>query len=217
MGSPSLEKAGLRGLTIAESFERGAFGLPSARRRGAGGTGSRPPTAAAPRSVLAGVVMRRDLVIDGLVLGSATLGGDDATGAVLEMYRRLGRSDIRYILVSGLIVSLYNIIDIAALHRSAGVPVIGMSRRRPGRVEPALRHHFPDSFESKVAQYRGLGRPERITLETSCDVYVRTRGCAPGDAARLLSGLTRQGSVPEPVRVARMLARAMLRMQQRQR
>jgi endonuclease V-like protein UPF0215 family len=52
MRSLHLEKKGLRGLAIAESFRQNST-----------------------KSVLAGVVMRRDFIIDGFVFGSATLEG----------------------------------------------------------------------------------------------------------------------------------------------
>ena len=45
-------------------------------------------------SVLAGVVMRADLVVDGVVLGRCTVGGMDATESILDMWRRLDRNDI---------------------------------------------------------------------------------------------------------------------------
>ena len=51
-----LEKKGLRGLAIAESFHQNS-----------------------KKSILSGLVMRRDFVIDGFVFGETTLDGDDAT------------------------------------------------------------------------------------------------------------------------------------------
>jgi hypothetical protein len=63
-----LNKTGLRALGIAESFMR-----------------------TRPCSILAGVVMRADLRVDGLGYARATVGGDDATGAVLEIFRELER------------------------------------------------------------------------------------------------------------------------------
>ena len=76
-----LEKKGLRGLAIAESFSQNS-----------------------KKSILAGIVMRRDLIIDGFVLGKATLEGDDATDEILRMYKKLNRHDISYLLVSGIII-----------------------------------------------------------------------------------------------------------------
>ena len=55
-------KSGVRVLGIAESFVQGA-----------------------KKSVLAGVVMRRDLIIDGAAFGYSTIGGMDATGTILEI------------------------------------------------------------------------------------------------------------------------------------
>ena len=75
-----LEKKGLRGLAIAESFREGS-----------------------KMSNLAGVVMRRDLVIDGFVFGKTTIEGDDATDVIVSMYERLNRQDISFILLSGLV------------------------------------------------------------------------------------------------------------------
>ena len=71
--------------------------------------------------------MRWDFIIDGFVFGSAKLEGDDATNAVLKMYGELHRPDISYVLISGLIVSMYNIIDIKKLYDSLKIPIIGIS------------------------------------------------------------------------------------------
>jgi endonuclease V-like protein UPF0215 family len=59
-----LNKRGIRALGIAESFR------PTQRW-----------------SVLAGVVMRGDLVVDGLAVGRASVGGDDATSSISALYR----------------------------------------------------------------------------------------------------------------------------------
>jgi len=68
-----LEKHGLRGLAIAESFSQ-----------------------TSKKSVLSGIVMSTDLIIDGFVLGHSTVGGDDATEAILSMYEKLDRPDISF-------------------------------------------------------------------------------------------------------------------------
>ena len=182
-----LEKKGLRGLAISESFKPDC-----------------------PRSVFSGVVMRRDFVIDGFVFGSATLEGDDATETILQMYDKLLRPDISYVLISGLIVSMYNIIDIQTLHQVLKIPIIGISYHESAGIEDAIRHHFPDSFESKIALYEKLGKREKITLNTSCDIFVRKEGCMLNDVKNLLDKLTLHGSIPEPIRVSQLLAKTLL-------
>lgn len=179
------DKAGLRGLAIAESFDKSR-----------------------DRSVLAGVVMRSDLVIDGFVFGSATIAGDDATDAILGMYSRLGRSDINYVLLSGMILSLYNIVDIARLHDSLKIPIIGISYRDSLGIEGSIRRRFAGSSEFKITEYQKLGSRTRVRLHTAHDVFVRTAGCTVVDAARILDVLTLHGSVPEPARVSGIVAKA---------
>ena len=63
-----LEKKGLRGLGIAESFKQNS-----------------------EKSILAGIVMRRDFVIDGFVFGSTTISGNDATD---EIIKKIGRAHV---------------------------------------------------------------------------------------------------------------------------
>ncbi len=187
MRSLHLEKKGLRGLAIAESFRQNS-----------------------KKSIFSGIVMRRDFVIDGFVFGSATLEGDDATDTILKMYEELKRPDISYVLISGLIVSMYNIIDIKKLHESLKIPVIGISYHDSRGIEDAIKHHFPDSFESKIDEYKKLGKREKIILKTSHEIFVRKEGCTLNDAKHLLNELTLHGSIPEPVRVSQLLANTLL-------
>ena len=183
-----LEKKGLRGLAIAESFRQNS-----------------------ERSILSGLIMRRDFVIDGFIFGSATLEGNDVTDQILSMYEELHRSDISYLIISGLIVSMYNVVDIKKLHASLQIPIIGVTYNESDGIEGAIKHHFPKSFESKINEYKKLGKRERITLHTSYDLFVRYEGCTIYEVKQLLNELTLQGSVPEPLRVSQLLANSLLR------
>lgn len=187
MTSLHLEKKGIRGLAIAESFNPDST-----------------------TSILSGIVMRRDFIIDGFVFGHTSLKGDDATDVILKMYDDLRRSDINYILISGLIISMYNIIDIEKLFHSLKIPIISITYNDSLGIENALKHHFPDSFESKINIYQKLAKRKKITLRTSYDVFVRKEGCALSDVKHLLDEITLQGAIPEPIRVSQLLARKIL-------
>lgn len=182
-----LEKKGLRGLAIAESFKQNS-----------------------KKSILAGVVMRRDLVIDGFVIGNATLEGDDSTETILSMFKKLNRPDISYLLISGIIISMYNIVNLKKISNILDIPVIGVTYQDSKGIEEAIRNHFPDSYESKLKEYSELKDREKITLHTSHDVYIRKEGCNISDVQHLLDDLTLQGSFPEPLRVAQLLAKTLL-------
>ena len=182
-----LNKPGIRALGVAESFRHGQ-----------------------KRSVLAGVVMRSDFVIDGVALGRAAVGGDDATDSVASLYRRLRRNDVNLVIVSGAILSLYNIIDADLLASKTGLPVISLTYKDTAGIEGSIRRHFPEGAERKLAAYRRLGPRTEVRLGTGKRVFVRAAGIGEGVASRVLDLFTLQGSVPEPVRVAKLLARAEL-------
>ena len=183
-----LEKKGIRGLAIAESFSQNS-----------------------KKSVLSGIVMSTDLVIDGFVFGHSTIGGDDATDAILEMYEKLDRQDVSFLLISGIVISLYNIVDVKKISEKIGLPVIGITYEESPGIEEAIKHHFPESYESKLAKYSKLGLREKITLHTSYNLYVRNEGCTVLETTQLLDKITLQGSIPEPLKIAQILANTLLK------
>jgi len=177
-----LEKPGIRILGIAESY----------RER--------------ESSLLCGIVMRRDLIIDGCAFSRATVGGTDATDAVLAIWDALGRHDINAIVLSGCIISWFNVIDPEYVQRRTGIPVIGVSYEESEGLEGDIRHHFPGD-ENRLCSYKHLGSRLPYSLSTGKTIFLRAWGTDHASAGRLCSIFTRQGHVPEPVRVARLTAR----------
>lgn len=174
-------------LGIAESF----------RRRGSSRT-----------SILAGVVMRRDLVIDGMIFSRTTIEGDDSTCAISGMYKSLGRTDVNCIMLDGLVISMYNIIDGHQVYMETGVPTIAITFEESVGLEGAIEHHFPHNWQQKVVQYKKLGERERVILKTNKSLYIRYWGISQKNAVKVLNAFTLQGSVPEPIKVAKIAARA---------
>jgi endonuclease V-like protein UPF0215 family len=114
-------------------------------------------------------------------------------------------------LVSGIIISLYNIVDLKKISEKIDLPVIGVTYKDSKGIDDAIKHHFPKSYETKMSRFSSLGPREKITLHTSHDLYIRTEGCTVSEATRLLDSLTLQGSFPEPLRISQMLAKTMLK------
>jgi uncharacterized protein len=180
-----MNKPGIRALGVAESFSPGQ-----------------------KFSVLAGVVMRRDLVIDGVSFARTSVGGDDATSSIAALFRKFKRNDINLLLVSGAILSLYNVVDVDGLNEKVGVSVVCLTYKETSGIEDSIRRHFPEAAEAKLAAYRKLGPRRRVRLNTGRQVYARVAGTDLAEAKKVLEIFTLQGSVPEPIRVARLLARA---------
>ncbi len=182
-----LNKPGIRALGVAESFRQGE-----------------------KRSVLAGVVMRSDFIVDGIAFGRTAVGGDDATYSIASLFRRFKRNDVNLIMVSGAILSLYNIVDADLLSKRTGLPVLCLTYKETSGIEDSIRRHFPDGADKKLAAYQKLGRRLGLRLRTGHRVFVRTAGMDDDSAKSIIDMFTLQGSIPEPVRVAKLLARATL-------
>ncbi|HVX01897.1 MAG TPA: DUF99 family protein [Nitrososphaera sp.] len=183
------EKKGVRVFAVAESFQT---------KKTAGS------------SILAGVVMRRDLVVDGMAFGRATIEGDDATSAIVSMYRSLGRDDVNCILLDGLVISMYNIIDGRQVSQDTCLPVVAITFEDSKGLEGAITHHFPHGWERKIEQYQRIGKRERVVLKTGKPLYIRYWGIPQRRALALLNAFTLQGALPEPIKVAKIAARSAL-------
>ena len=127
-----LPKKGLRALGIAESFSGRVY------------------------STLAGIVMRKDLKIDGFAFSRVTIGGTDATDGVLAIVDTLKRRDINVILLSGCVIAFFNIIDPAEVRDRTGLPVICVTYEASSGLEGDILHHFPGDT-ARLDAYHRLG------------------------------------------------------------
>jgi len=178
-----VNKRGVRVLGIAESFLK-----------------------TEPSSRLAGVVMRKDLRVDGFGFARISVGGDDATEGILKIFRELDRSDINALLLNGSVISWFNIVDLDFVFEETGLPVISLTYEESEGLEGYIREYFPCP-QKKIDLYRKLGPREPLWLKTGFDVYARFLGVTAEETKGLLNSFTLEGRVPEPLRVARLLAR----------
>ena len=135
-----LNKPALRVLGIAESFVRSR-----------------------PRSCLAGVVMRGDLKIDGIAFSGATVGGDDATDAVLDIWDQLSREDVNAAVLSGAVISWFNIIDLQKVQERLEMPLVCLTYEGSPGLDLYLQEYFPGD-EGKLSAYRRLGSRETVPV-----------------------------------------------------
>lgn len=185
-----LNKPALRCLGIAESFVRSR-----------------------PHSILAGVVMRADRRVDGLVYARATVGGDDATEAVLKIYYDLDRSDVNVLLLSGAAISWFNIIDLDLVFERVQKPLVCLTYEESPGLQDYIREYFQQP-EEKLRRYAHLGTRVPVRLKTGFEVYVRVLGLSAEEARVLLNKFTLDGRIPEPVRAAKLAARATLHLEE---
>jgi len=179
----------VRALGIAESFVKGV----------------------SDRSILAGVVMRADRVIDGFGFATATVGGMDATDTIINLHETLKRDDINFILLNGCIISWYNVIDLHKVAEETRRPLLCVTYEASEGLEKYFLELFPDDGAYRVQVYHKNGSRTPIILHTGHTVYTRFINMTLDEAKGLLNKFTAHGAVPEPLRVARLLARSLVK------
>lgn len=160
------------------------------------------------RSTLAGCVVRADRTVDGFAFGSCAVGGTDATGAVIDLFSTLDREDVRYLLLAGVAPAWFNLLDLSRIHRATERPVISVAFEASPGLEAPLREAFSGSaLDTRLEMYRKLPPRHELALDDGT-VFVRCVGCSDDDADEVVRAFTPEGGRPEPLRVARLAARA---------
>jgi len=174
-------KSGTRALGVAESYRGNA-------------------------STLAGAVVRASRVADGFSFTSCTVGGLDSTAAVVECYQQLDREDVRYVFVSGIAPAWFNVVDLHAVHEAVSRPVLSVSFEASDGLEAAIEREFSgEERDERLAVY--ARQPDRRPVDVNGErVFVRSVGCE--NPAEVVRAFTPEGGRPEPLRVARLAARA---------
>lgn len=176
-------KAGVRALGVAESYRE-------------------------QTSTFGGAVVRASRVVDGFGFETCTVGGTDATDTVVSLFDRLDRPDVRYLLVAGIAPAWFNVLDLHAIEDATGRPVISVTFEDSDGLAGAIREAFDGTAaKRRLATYHA--QPDR--REVSADgerVFVRSVGLDDDEAADVVRAFTPEGGRPEPLRVARLAARA---------
>ncbi len=184
-----IHKKGIRILGISESFVKGTSKF----------------------SILAGVVMRADMILDGFTFSRVKVGGMDSTRKILEMYEALDRQDINVLLLNGCVISWYNVIDLNYVADATGLPLICVTYKHSEGLERYFKENFPDDWRQRIEVLKRNGPRSLLTLNTDHNIYARFLNISKEETLRLLNKLTFHGAVPEPLRIARLLARSLMR------
>ncbi len=181
-------KKGIRVLGIAESFYKGKS-----------------------KSVIVGVVQRRDLIIDGFTFSLATIGGMDSTDKILEIIHELNRKDINYIIISGSVISWYNIIDLHRIYWESRTPTISLTYEETEGIIKYIIENFPGDWHYRLLIHLKNGSRESLSLHTGYNIFMRRLGLDYDEAAEVVNAFTLEGKYPESIRIARLIAHRIIR------
>lgn len=143
-------------------------------------------------------------------LGTISVDGLDATSVASRMLQSFSLRDSP-ILLSGATFGGFNIIDPRALQRKFRTPTIVVIGSRPDNraVKRALANHFSDWKKRwRVLSSLGPLRQAR-TVQSENSIFFEAFGCNDKEARSILKEFAFVSRVPEPLRVAGLVARGL--------
>ncbi|HID25868.1 MAG TPA: DUF99 family protein, partial [Thermoplasmata archaeon] len=152
--------------------------------------------------VVVGVVMRIGGYIEGVLKRNVTVDGDDATKVLSDMVNHTRHRDqLRTVMIDGVALGGFNVVDINVLHMETGIPVITLTRDYPDfeSMKQTLQRKFLDWKK----RWDIIQRNTVYEVKTSHNpIYVTSIGLSKKEAEEIIKLSTIRGVVPEPVRVA---------------
>ena len=146
------------------------------------------------------------LRFDGVLIGKVRRDGANAARRLAELVSASRFADhVQAVLLQGITLAGFNVVDVGDLHRRLGVPVIAVARAEPDYA--AIR-------QALLTRVRGGRRKwsliERLgPMEPWRSVYVQRLGLSLEQAGALLDRLSPNGHIPEPLRAAHLIAGAL--------
>ena len=136
--------------------------------------------------------------------------GMDATDRALKLLSGFSVSNCP-ILMAGVTFGGFNLIDPRRLQRRFRTPTIVVVRARPDNsaVKRALVRHFPD-WRKRWRIIGSLGTLRRVrTVDSENPLFFEAFGCSTVEARKILKSWALVSRVPEPLRVAGLVARGL--------
>lgn len=139
--------------------------------------------------------------LDIVVRGYVTRDGSDATETMVTLVREKSLVHVRGVMLEGITTAGFNVIDIHTLSAALEMPVLVVMRRRPNfELFFNALARVPNAAEKRVL-IEQAGAPEPLG-----PLWVQRAGLTLLEAGRMLERTTSHGVIPEPLRLAHIIA-----------
>ena len=169
--------------------------------------------------------------VDGVISGRIRRDGANATRTMIDIVRasQFG-AHLQAIMLQGIAVGGFNVVDVHALSAALEVPVLVVTRRRPDMAgvrralfsdAPATRPRVAgatrkwrlieqagtmEQLGSSQRSQRALGAAPTGIHTSEPRLWIQRAGLSLHDARRLVADTTLHGNIPEPLRLAHLIA-----------
>jgi endonuclease V-like protein UPF0215 family len=141
--------------------------------------------------------------LDGVLSGRVRRDGANATQRIAELIAGSKFApQLQLVMLQGIALGGFNVVDIHRLHAELGIPVMVVARRAPrmGLIREALLGRVPGG-RRKWALVERAG-----PMELAGGVFVQRAGLSLDAAGQVIRRFSVYGHLPEPLRVAHLIA-----------
>jgi endonuclease V-like protein UPF0215 family len=160
--------------------------------------------------VIIGVVIRGNSYIEGVLKSEIHVDGIDATSTIISLINKTRhKNQLKVVMLDGIALGGFNIVDIDKLHKCTGLPVITITRDQPDfiKIKNALKKHFVDWKK----RWDIIVASNLREIMGKYPLYVQYVGIPFHDVEEIINLSTIMGAVPEPIRIAHLIATGLTR------
>ncbi|MHA1978561.1 MAG: endonuclease dU [Candidatus Hodarchaeales archaeon] len=152
-----------------------------------------------------GVVMKGAAYVDGIIQTQLERDDTQATQILTDMILASSHKlQIRAILLQGITIAGFGVIDIHRLWDKTNIPVIVVLRKFPNyeKIHSALEKVFDDG-QDRWLMIKKAGEPQNV--QTNPQIFLQIAGITLPNAFQLIKKCTAVGTIPEALRIAHLI------------
>jgi endonuclease V-like protein UPF0215 family len=156
--------------------------------------------------LIVGVVFRGGCSIDGVMHTRIKIDGLDATEKLALMINNSPHyNQLSLVMLNGITFGGFNVVDLKKLHLATKLPILALTHDKPdlNGIHEALKN-LPKA-EERWSMILEAGKIYAI-INKGTTIYVETAGISFDDSEKIIALTSTRSSLPEPLRVAHLIA-----------
>jgi len=154
------------------------------------------------KCLLVGVLSRLDNRVEGIVSTTVKVDGLDSTKKIIELVKKSKfQPQTNFLLLDGLSFAGFNLVDLPLLSKELQIPAIAVQRKKPRlkEIEKALQNFKDGKKRLKLVEKAG-------PFYSSGKIFFQCCGIEPKTVKTVLAKTTKWSNLPEPLRLAHLIA-----------
>jgi len=156
-------------------------------------------------AIIIGALYRGGSFIDGILSSKVKVDGNDSTEKIVEMVNKSKfKPQIQAILLGGIAVAGFNVVDVKELNEKTDIPVIVVMRAYPeiDKIKDAL---VKLGHKEKLKLLEKAGQIHKLD-----EIFIQKIGLSLEEADEIIDITSTHSLIPEPLRVAHLIARGVV-------